>query len=254
MSEQVGAGRVLDGHVAVVTGGRAGLGAAIVLALVNAGARVAALNRSGSGDAGTAPDGGVLRVPCDVTDPGAVDGAFTAVEHALGAVDILVVNAGIYPTADLLTMSPEEWDATMAVNLRGGFLCTQRAARSMAARGSGGSIVLIGSTEAVTPAPAHAHYAASKAGLVQFGRAAALELGRHGIRVNAVSPGLINRPGLAESWPDGLRRFIDRAPLGRPGEPLEIASACVFLASDDSRWITGSHLVVDGGVLVAPAF
>ena len=245
----------LDGKVAVVTGGRTGLGAGIVLALANAGARVAVLDlppRTAGPAEGT--EGCELLVAVDVSDAAGVDAAFSGVERVLGGVDILVNNAGIYPNADLLTMTPEQWDATIAVNLRGAFLCTQRAARSMVGQGSGGSIVLIGSTEALTPAPAHAHYAASKAGLLAFGRAAALELGQHGIRVNAVSPGLVNRPTLAQDWPDGLARFVARAPLGRPGEPAEIADACVFLASDGARWITGAHLVVDGGVLVSPAF
>ena len=245
----------LEGKVAVVTGGRTGLGAGIVLALAKAGARVAVLDlpsrAAGSADA---PEGCELLVPTDVSDAGPVDAAFTEVERVLGGVHVLVNNAGIYPNADLLSMTPEQWDATIAVNLRGGFLCTQRAARSMVARESGGSIVLIGSTEALTPAFSHAHYAASKAGLLQFGRAAALELGRHGIRVNTVSPGLVNRPTLADDWPDGLGRFVAAAPLGRPGEPAEIADACVFLAGDGARWITGAHIVVDGGVLVSPAF
>jgi glucose 1-dehydrogenase/3-oxoacyl-[acyl-carrier protein] reductase len=245
----------LDGKVAVVTGGRTGLGAGIVVALANAGARVAVLDLpSRATDAADSPPGCELLVATDVSNASQVDAAFTDVERVLGRVDILVNNAGIYPNADLLAMTPEQWDATIAVNLRGGFLCTQRAARSMVGQGTGGSIVLIGSTEALTPAPAHAHYAASKAGLLQFGRAAALELGQHGIRVNTVSPGLVNRPTLAGDWPDGLRRFIGRAPLGRPGEPSEIADACVFLAGDGARWITGAHLVVDGGVLVSPAF
>jgi NAD(P)-dependent dehydrogenase (short-subunit alcohol dehydrogenase family) len=242
----------LDGKVAVVTGGRTGLGAGIVLALASVGARVAVLDLPSQ--AAGYPAGCELLVPTDVSDAGQVDAAFTEVERVLGGVDVLVNNAGIYPNADLLSMTPEQWDATIAVNLRGGFLCTQRAARSMVGRESGGSIVLIGSTEALTPAPAHAHYAASKAGLLQFGRAAALELGRYGIRVNTVSPGLVNRPTLAADWPDGLGRFVESAPLGRPGEPAEIADACVFLAGDGARWITGAHLVVDGGVLVSPAF
>lgn len=241
----------LEGRVALVTGGTRGLGAGIVRALAGAGATVAVIART---DAASLPEGCSLIVKADVTDAQAVDAAVAQVEAALGGVDILVANAGIYPVAGLLDLTPDAWDETLAVNLRGPFLCLQRVARAMVARGTGGSIVLIGSTEAVTPAPGHAHYAASKAGLVQLGKAAALELGVHGIRVNTVSPGLVNRPSLAADWPEGLTRFSARAPLGRPGEPVEIGEACVFLAGDDARWITGAHLVVDGGVLVAPAF
>lgn len=245
----------LDGRVALVTGGARGLGVGIVRALATAGATVAVLTRTdGAGGVTAVPEGCSFVVAGDVTDAQAVDAAVAQVEAALGGVDILVANAGIYPVAGLLDLTPEAWDETLAVNLRGPFLCLQRVARGMVGRGTGGSIVLIGSTEAVTPAPGHAHYAASKAGLVQLGKAAALELGVHGIRVNTVSPGLVNRPSLAADWPEGLTRFNARAPLGRPGEPVEIGEACAFLAGDDSRWITGAHLVVDGGVLVAPAF
>ena len=223
----------LDGKVAVVTGGRTGLGAGIVLALAKAGARVAVLDLpSRAAGPADAPEGCELLVPTDVSDAGQVESAFTEVERVLGGVHVLVNNAGIYPNADLLSMTPEQWDATIAVNLRGGFLCTQRAARSMVARESGGSIVLIGSTEALTPACSHAHYAASKAGLLQFGRAAALELGRHGIRVNTVSPGLVNRPTLADDWPDGLapvRRALHPSG-GRVSPPRSRTRASSWLA------------------------
>ncbi len=124
----------------------------------------------------------------------------------------------------------------------------------MVERGEGGSIINISSVEAVNAARSHAHYTASKAGVLMFTKTAALELGEHGIRVNAVAPGLINAPGLAEAWPEGLAGWLARAPLTRVGEPEDISDACLYLASDAARWVTGVHLEVDGGILTAPAF
>ncbi|WP_240659874.1 SDR family oxidoreductase [Streptomyces sp. WAC 01529] len=120
--------------------------------------------------------------------------------------------------------------------------------------GGGGSITQIASIEGSRPGPGHAHYSASKAALMMFARSAALEYGAWGIRVNSVSPGLIDRPGLAEEWPEGVERWGRAAPLGRLGRPEDVGSACVFLASDAASWITGVDLVVDGGVGVAPVW
>ena len=112
-----------------------------------------------------------------------------------------------------------------------------------------GAIVNIASIEAQNPAVAHSHYDAAKSGIVMYTRAAAQELGRQGIRVNAVSPGLIWRDGLDTDWPDGVARYLRAAPLSRLGRPDDVADACLFLASSGARWITGANLVVDGGVL-----
>jgi NAD(P)-dependent dehydrogenase (short-subunit alcohol dehydrogenase family) len=151
-------------------------------------------------------------------------------------------------------MSESDWNATLNANLKGVFLCTQAAARHMVARGGGGSILNIASIEAVNPAPGHAHYTASKAGVVMFTKNAALELGKHQIRVNAVGPGLINAPRLPSAWPEGLARWLDRVPLGRVGEPEDVADACLFLASDAARWVSGVHLLIDGGILTNQIF
>ena len=117
------------------------------------------------------------------------------------------------------------------------------------AAGRPGAIVNIASIEGLQPADGHSHYAASKAAVLMHTRAAALELGRHGIRVNAVAPGLIERVDLAADWPDGVRRWQSACPLGRLGQPDDVADAVLFLASDAARWITGATLVVDGGML-----
>jgi NAD(P)-dependent dehydrogenase (short-subunit alcohol dehydrogenase family) len=118
----------------------------------------------------------------------------------------------------------------------------------------GGSITLIASVEGSRPARGHAHYASAKAGMIMLARSAALEYGAVGIRVNTVSPGLVERPGLDEQWPEGVARWRGAAPLGRLGRPEDIGDATVFLASPLARWITGHDLVVDGGMGVAPAW
>jgi NAD(P)-dependent dehydrogenase (short-subunit alcohol dehydrogenase family) len=123
----------------------------------------------------------------------------------------------------------------------------------MAARGTG-AIVNVTSIQAFRPAPALAHYSAAKAGLEMLTRSAALELGPSGVRVNAVAPGLIWREGLETAWPEGVARFSKASPLGRVGRPEEVADACLFLASSAARFVTGTTLVVDGGVLAGPAF
>jgi 3-oxoacyl-[acyl-carrier protein] reductase len=136
-------------------------------------------------------------------------------------------------------------------NLTSVFACTQAAAEVM---GPGGSVTHIASVEARNPAPEHAHYSVSKAAIVTHARAAALEYGPHGIRVNTVSPGLIDREGLAEAWPEGVERWLRKAPLGRLGRPEDVADACVFLASPLASWITGHDLAVDGGVSARPTW
>ena len=127
-------------------------------------------------------------------------------------------------------------------------LCTQAAARHMITTNRG-AIVNIGSTSALNPGTDHAHYNSAKAAVIMLTRSAAQELAPYGIRVNAVSPGLIARPGIKDHWPEGVARWENKAPLGRMGEPEDVADACLFLASPAARWITAQNLVLDGGVL-----
>jgi NAD(P)-dependent dehydrogenase (short-subunit alcohol dehydrogenase family) len=124
----------------------------------------------------------------------------------------------------------------------------------MIAQGEGGAVVVITSIEAENPAPSHSHYNASKGGALMFTRAAASELGPHGIRVNAVAPGLMWTEGIEQGWPDGVARFRRAAPLGRLGMPEDVADACLFLCSPAARWITGASLTVDGGVMTHQVF
>ncbi len=151
-------------------------------------------------------------------------------------------------------MSAAQWRAVVDTNLSSVFACTQAAAEVMRGQGEGGSVTHIASVEASRPGPLHAHYSASKAAAVMHARSAALEYGPFGIRVNTVSPGLIDREGLAEAWPEGVGRWRAAAPLGRLGRPEDVADACVFLASGLASWVTGHDLVVDGGVSARPAW
>jgi NAD(P)-dependent dehydrogenase (short-subunit alcohol dehydrogenase family) len=247
----------LHGKVALVTGASSGLGAGIAKRFAQAGAKVAVCARRPADEtcrAIQASGGECLALSADLTDPAQVKALFDQIAQSWGTVDILINNAGIYPVSGILDTTLEAWQQTLAIDLTAVFLCTQHAARSLIAARKPGVIINIGSIEALAPAKGHSHYAAAKAGVVMFSRVAALELGEHHIRVNTVSPGLINRPGLDTDWPEGYHSYRGKAPLGRVGEPEDIADACVFLASDAARWITGAHLVVDGGMMSSAIF
>lgn len=200
-----------------------------------------------------AAGGRAVALPGDLTQAGDAAALVEGAVEALGRLDVLVNNCGTYPEASLLDMTPAEWDEVVDANLRTVFLCTQAAARRMAGDG-GGAIVNVTSIEAENPAPAHTHYGAAKAGVAMHTRAAAAELGPRGIRVNAVAPGVIWNEGIEESWPGGVERYRNAAPLGRVGLPEDVADACLFLASDAARWITGATLTVDGGALTGQVY
>ena len=250
-------GELLDfaGKVALVTGASSGIGRGIAARFAEAGARVMAHYHSNATSAQmvveriTAAGGQAMAHQADLTRPDEVAGLIRATTMAFGRLDVLVNNAGIYPLATLLEMTPAQWDEVMDANLRSTFLCTQAAARQMIAQASGGAVVNITSIEAENPALNHSHYNASKGGVLMYTRAAANELGRHGIRVNAVAPGLIWKDDIEQTWPDGVARWQRAAPLGRLGMPEDIADACLFLVSPAARWITGASLTVDGGVM-----
>lgn len=208
-----------------------------------------------------AAGGEALAVQADVSRSADVERLVSQAVAKRGRLDVLVNNAGVYPVSPLLQMNESEWEQVLAANLTGTHLCTRRAAQAMIelARGTRegkttGTIINISSIEATSTAFSHTHYGAAKAAVEQYTRNAALELAEHGIRINAVAPGLIERPGLAEDWPQGVQSWLTRVPLARLGAPEDIADACLFLASPLARWITGATLTVDGGVQVAPAF
>lgn len=249
----------LDGRVAVVTGAASGMGTVIARRLSEAGARVCIHFRTSEPAAQTLAEdirekgGDAMTIQADVTKAEDVRALFDGVAERLGAVDLLVNNAGNYPVGGLMDLTQADWDGVIETNLRSVFLCTQAAAGHMARSGRG-SIVNIASIEGVRAAPGHSHYNAAKAGVLMLTRSTASELGPSGIRVNSVSPGLIGREGIEADWPDGVERWLAACPLGRLGEAADVADACLFLCSDAARWITGADLIVDGGVLTGPAF
>jgi NAD(P)-dependent dehydrogenase (short-subunit alcohol dehydrogenase family) len=253
-------GRLLDfsGRVVVVTGAGSGLGQGVARRFAAAGARVVVHYRRAAAGATALVDAigrdRAVAVEADLTRPDEAASLVAAAVRDFGRLDALVNNAGIYPLAGVLEMSPAQWDEVVAANLTSVFLCTQAAARQMVAQGGGGAIVNVTSIEARSALPSHSHYSSTKAAADAHTRAAAQELGPHGIRVNAVAPGLIWREGIEEMWPEGVARWLDVAPLRRLGRPEDVADACLFLASPAARWVTGATLPVDGGALTAPLF
>jgi len=248
------------GRTVLVTGAGRGIGAGIVRRFAEAGADVVVSYRSSAGAAWAVAKEietagrKAIAVEADVTRAADVKRLVERAAQVFGRIDVAVNNAGIYPTAPLLEMTEDDWNESVDANLKSVFLVTQAVARQMAERGEGGAIVNIASIEAEYAAPFHSHYSAAKAGVLMYTRAAALELGPKGIRVNAVSPGLIGRPEIEDEWPDGVERWRAAAPLERLGDPEDVADACLFLASPGARWITGADLRVDGGVTASPIF
>jgi NAD(P)-dependent dehydrogenase (short-subunit alcohol dehydrogenase family) len=249
-----------SGQVVVVTGAGRGIGAGIARRFAQAGAiTLIHYHTSRAGAEKLAAEirtagGSALTFPADLASPEQVENLFRQIWQLFGRLDVLVNNAGSYPVTPLVDMTPADWDGVISANLRSVFLCTQAAARLFITQGRGGSIINISSVEDTFPAWGHSHYNAAKAGVLMFTRSVARELGQHQIRVNAVSPGLIDRADLEQDWPDGVSRWTKTAPLVRLGEPEDVGDACLFLASPAARWITGIDLVVDGGVSTAPAF
>jgi len=243
-----------------VTGASAGIGRGVACRLAEAGAAVALHYRGGKESALAAAQeirdagGKAIAVNAELTDPASVEEAVRLATEQLGPIDILVNNAARQTHAGFEDMALEEWREMLAANLDGVFITTKLVTAQMIKRGVGGAVVNIASIEGLQPAPTHGHYAVSKAGLIMFTRAAALQFGRHNIRVNAVSPGVIYRDGIEAAWPEGVKRWMQAAPLGRMGENEDVADAVLFLAAPASRWITGANLVVDGGVTATPSF
>ncbi|MBL4788464.1 MAG: SDR family oxidoreductase, partial [Kordiimonadaceae bacterium] len=187
----------------------------------------------------------------ELTDADSVAALMQGVTAHFGSLDVAINNAGIFPNATVKDMTLNEWRAMMAVNTDTVFLCTQQAAAQMK---NGGAIINIASIAGMNPGPAHAHYNSSKAAVIMFTQSAAQEYAKSGIRVNAVSPGLINRDGIRDAWPEGVERWESQAPLKRMGEASDIADACLFLASPAARHITGINLPVEGGVMASPIY
>ena len=250
----------LTGKVALVTGASGGIGRGIARRLAEAGAAVAVhyRHRKEHAEALAAEmrrrGSKAVAVHAELIAPEAIAKAVQGVAETLGPVDVLVNNAARQTHSTIREMRLDEWRGMLAANLDGVFLVTKCVIEQMIARKAAGAIVNIASIEGLHPALTHGHYATSKAGLIMFTRALALEFGRLGIRANSVSPGVIRREGIEEAWPEGVKRWQEAVPLGRMGEDEDVADAVLFLAAPASRFITGANLVVDGGITARPAF
>ncbi|CAL9512809.1 glucose 1-dehydrogenase [Streptomyces sp. Tu 3180] len=251
---------LLEGQVALVTGAGGGIGRGVALRFAEEGAAVALHCRTAVPSARDTADrireagGEAVVLRADLTDEDACRRLVSeAAQWGGGRLTALVNGAGVQPVRELAGMTAAEWRAVVDTNLTSAFACTQAAAELMR-EGGGGSVTHLASVEAHRPAPGHAHYCASKAAVVMHARAAALEYGPWGVRVNTVSPGLIEREGLEDAWPEGVRRWRRASAVGRLGRPEDIGDACVFLASRLASWVTGHDLVVDGGVSARPTW
>lgn len=243
----------LAGKTAIVTGAGRGIGRAVALALAEAGADVALAARTEwqlEQVAGEISDRGRRGLPVrtDVTVAADADHLVEATLAEFGRLDILVNNSGIGTARPMLETDESAWDSVMATNLRGAFLCTRAAGRHLTAVGAG-KVINVASVFALIGRPNFVAYSASKAGLVGFTRALAVEWARHGVQVNAIAPGLIPTDLNAEALrdPDRVRSLQNQIPAGRFGRPEEIGPLAVYLASPASDYVTGAVFPIDGG-------
>jgi len=242
----------LAGRRALVTGAAHGIGRACAEAFAAEGADVVLLDLDPAVEGVAKAIGGkAVGLVCDVADAGAAGAAVAKAAEAIGPIDLLVNNAGILAAGDILTAELDDFDRVLGVNLRAAFVIGQAVARGMVDQRVKGSIINMSSINAVLAIPAQLAYVTSKGGLAQLTKAMALGLAPHGIRVNAIGPGTIATDILkgVMTDDDARRRILSRTPLGRFGEPEEIASVAVFLASEDAAYITGQTIYPDGGRL-----
>jgi 3-oxoacyl-[acyl-carrier protein] reductase len=244
----------LTGQIAIVTGAAQGLGQQIAITLAANGAKVACLDMKKEAledtiKAITDAGGSAESYECNVTDRQRVDEVVEEIADKWEKIDILVNNAGITRDGLLVRMKAEDWDAVVDTNLKGAFLCTKLAAKVMMKQRFG-RIINISSVVAVTGNPGQANYVASKAGLIGFTKAVALELASRGITANAVAPGFIETDMTASLGEKARDAMVAQIPLGRPGTAEEVAAVVEFLASERAAYLTGQVLHVSGGMVV----
>lgn len=245
-----------EGTIALVTGGSAGIGRAVAIDLAAKGATVVInYNRSREGAEETLniireAGGKAAIVKADVSDPDDVDAMFAKIKKHFKKLDILVNNSGVTRDGYLMMMSREAFDTVIKTNLYGCYYCTQGAIRLMCAAKNGGAIVNISSTSGVVGQEGQANYSASKGAIVSFTKTVAKEYARHGIRANVVAPGFIDTRMTQANRKLLEEKYMQYIPMGRFGEPQEIANVVTFLASDLASYITGKTIVADGGLIM----
>jgi 3-oxoacyl-[acyl-carrier protein] reductase len=245
----------LKDKVALVTGSGRGIGRAIALRLAKEGARVVvnavhhetsdAVRKEIESDGGKA-----LSVPCDVSRSQDVERLFQSVKQEFGAIDVLVNNAGINIVKPALDMTESDWDQVLSVNLKSIFLCSKAAAKMMMTQRNGGRIINIASIVGITPFPGRAPYSSSKAGVIMLTRELAIEWAKQNIMVNAIAPGFFLTDMMKEKINEGViseKGILKRVPMGRFGLVEEIGNLAVYLSTDESSYITGQCITIDGG-------
>ena len=261
--------RPLRNQKALVTGGSSGIGQGCALALGAAGADVAVNYHSDADEAGRVVEAirragsDAFAIQCDVSREDQVQAMFAETIKRFGTVDILINNAGLQQDAPFLDMTLKQWERVIGVNLTGQFLCAREAAREFLRRGvvpsvsrAAGKIICMSSVHEVIPWAGHVNYAASKGGIMQLMKSMAQELAPKKIRVNSIAPGAIQTSINRKAWetPEALASLLKLIPDGRIGVPDDVARAAVWLASDQSDYITGATIFVDGGMTLYPGF
>ncbi len=239
-------------QVSLVTGAASGMGAATARRLGARGDAVVCADINGTGAEAVAGElDHAMAFALDVTDEADTEAMVAATLERFGDLHTVVTCAGMVAGGDTVDFALDDFRRVIDVNLTGSFLTAQRAARAMRDLGHGGAIVLIGSIGSQMAVPSHAAYVTSKGGVLMLGKSLAVDLAPHDIRVNVIGPGVIQTPMTAEGLADPeLRAFLmGRTPMGRPGDPAEIAEVAAFLTSDAAGFMTGSYVVVDGGWL-----
>jgi glucose 1-dehydrogenase len=261
--------KLLQGQTALVTGASSGIGEGIARAMAAAGANVG-VNYSSRKDAAQKivqdikdAKGSAIAVQCNVSKEEEVIGMFKKMLDEYGTLDILVNNAGVQKDENFPDMSLKQWQLVLDINLTGAFLCAREASREFIRRGviaersvSAGKIIFISSVHEVIPWAGHINYAASKGGIMLLMKSIAQELGPYKIRVNSIGPGAIKTNINRRAWetPEAEAELLKLIPYKRVGEPVDIARAAVWLASDESDYITGTTIFADGGMLLYPGF
>jgi glucose 1-dehydrogenase len=260
----------LKGQTAVVTGSSSGIGKAVAQAMAAEGANVVVNHPGGSSAAADqvaadikAAGGNAIVVQADVSNEDDVKKMFAKTIETYGTVDILVNNAGLQRDAALVDMTLAQWKLVIDVNLTGQFLCAREAAKEFLRRGvvpdrsrAAGKIICMSSVHEVIPWAGHCNYAASKGGVMLLMKSMAQELAPHKIRVNSIGPGAIKTPINKSAWetPEAEKELLKLIPYNRVGDPMDIGLAAVWLASDESDYVTGTTLFVDGGMTLYPGF